>query len=197
MPKTITGNAYLLTTAAAANSTIRFKYASAPANAEGGLVVSGTDVVAKVSLTGTFSVVLIAGFYKVSIDDSSQDLFIIDVDDVTETVDIIDIITSAIGSPPSATGTVPFATATVYGKVRLSINGYGIPETVDSIADARLIGKARCAICKIVFVLGYTTAGDGGGGVFFWKVAGTDADDGALFLRPYDYAADGVLQKFI
>lgn len=197
MAKTITGFGKLLPTTAAANSTIRFKYASAPATAEGAIVVSGTDVVAKVSLAGSFSVVLIEGYYRVSVDDSTQDTFIIVVDDVVETVDIIDIITPAIGSPPSATGALPIASSTVYGKIKLSSGGFGIPETVASVAAARLLGKVRCAYSKIIFVLGYTSEGDGGGGIFFWKVGGTDADDGAQYLRPSDYSADGVLQKFL
>lgn len=196
MAKTVTGNAYLLPTTAAINSTIRFSYASAPAVANGGLVVSGTDVVARVSLLGTFSVVLIEGYYNVTIDDNPEDAFIIAVDDVTETLDIIDIIVSAVGASPAPTAIVPVASASVFGKIKLSTAGYGIPETVATIAAARALGKVQLAYCKIVIVLGYYAEGDGGGGIFFWKIGGTDVDDGAEFLRPSDYAGDGVLKKF-
>lgn len=192
MAKTVTGNAYLLPSTAAINSTIRFSYASAPAVANGGLVVSGTDVVSKVNLLGNFSVVLIEGYYSVTVDDSSEDRFIIAVDDVTETVDIVDIITSAVGTAPAPTGTVPVATSAAFGKVKTDT-----PDSVNPIAITGWFQVATITALRALTTLrnnklAIVWANTGGTlSIYKWNDTGTGADNPDLLVRPDDYVSAG------
>ncbi len=124
---TITGSVFNLKQAAAVNSTIRFRYASAPAEANGGLVASGVPVTAKVSVVGTFSAVLTMGDYLVTIEssiDNPEDLFRISVPDDSNSYDIIGLIVSDVTQSPTepAGASVPNATSTVIGSVKLVKN---------------------------------------------------------------------------
>lgn len=193
MAKTITGNAYLLPSTAAINSTIRFAYASAPAVANGGLVVSGKPVTAQVSLLGVFSVVLIEGYYRVTVDDNPEDTFIIAVDDVTETVDIIDIITSAVGDPPTSTGSVPVATNAAFGKVKTDAPTSSNPIAITGwfqVADITAL-RALATLRNNKLALVWDMDGSGTFGIFKWNDTGTGADNPNLLVRPDDYVSAG------
>jgi hypothetical protein len=62
--------------------------------------------------------------------------------------------------------------------------------TVASIAALRAAGTPTTSNTRIT-VLGYTTAGDGGGGEFYWDASSTDADDGGITILPTGYAGTG------
>lgn len=192
MPKTVTGNVYKLNTAAAGNSTIRFKYASAPNTANGGLVASFEDVVRKVSLSGTFSAVLIAGYYRVLIDDSPQDVFIILVDEVAETVDIIDIIVPAIDEIPPLSGVIGVASSTAYGKIKsdapttsdpVAVTGVYFPATITALRAITTRRNNKMAFVKVTSAPAF--------GIYWWNDTGNGADNPDLLVRPDDFVSAG------
>ena len=55
---------------------------------------------------------------------------------------------------------------------------------VDSIASLKARDTSSIAEDTPVNVLGYHEAGDGGGGIFYWDAASTDADDGGTIIEP-------------
>lgn len=275
---TITGNVFNLKKSAAANSTLRFTYASAPATANGGLVASGVTVTAAVSITGTFSVVLTMGDYYVTIEsakDNPEDLFTISVPDNDTSYDILARIVSSVTQSPTVPvgGSTPNATSTVIGAVKLSKNtsagvgvvtpgvyfvadvaalkalttdilghtfavlttpnageppffywnsastaaddpvgftvvkptdnpatgrwfdyGFGVPLTFETKAEARACPSVRLRSAGSATIWGGVAADDGYGGIYRFKLGGSEADDDAQYLRPDDYSGAGANQ---
>lgn len=145
---------------------------------------------------------LMTGRYLVSAKSSKAGAVIyavtIDVPDDSDEYEHTELIAEGAGTfTPVIGGGSPNATDASYGLVRLSSGGYGIPETVDTIALARAIASSRLAIAKMVGVLGGAAAFDGLGGIYAFVAGNTDADDGAGTLRPNDYTTGGTLKKFL
>jgi hypothetical protein len=86
------------------------------------------------------------------------------------------------------------ATANVFGIVRLTSKGHGIPETFDTISEAIACASSRLAIAKRVTILGSAAAFDGGGGEYFFVVGNAEVHDGISVLRPTDFGAAGINQ---
>ena len=57
----------------------------------------------------------------------------------------------------------------------------------DSIADLRANKKRPCAN-ELIYVLGYWTPGDSGGGEFYWNTTSTSPDDGGIPYKTHNMA---------
>lgn len=66
--------------------------------------------------------------------------------------------------------------------------------TADTLTAMRAL--ATSVSNKIVFLLGDTTKGDGGGGVYYWDNASTAAHDPLVTVRPTDFTTAGVWKRF-
>jgi hypothetical protein len=123
---------------------------------------------------GTFSVDLVAGDWIVTIKGES---FNITVGNEVS-YDLKDIITDGASYPSTLAATFGFFQA-------------------QTIAEMQTIDTST--VNKLVTLLGRSSAGDGGGGTFWWDSTGTDAHDGYMVVRPNDYtlgvwrrATDGI-----
>lgn len=84
---------------------------------------------------------------------------------------------------------------TVWTVDNVSVNGSGgIVQGVDTMADLKELSTtgARTAV-----LLGYNSAGDGGGGVFYWDSTSTASDDGGVTIRPDSRPAQGRWKRVI
>jgi len=82
--------------------------------------------------------------------------------------------------------------------IEISANGYSGATVenivlneggVTSLAELRTINVDNDTDYKIV--LGHTTAGDGGGGTFYWSASSADADDNGITILPTGHTGNG------
>lgn len=211
---TVTGSVVDLRGVAGVNSTLRFVYASAPAE-NGALIASGVSPTAKINSLGNFSVVLTMGDYVLKIDDNPNDVFRLSVPDDSNSYDVITLIVSEVtqSADAPAGGTWADASTTVTGGVRIASGGTGSPAivytqtqvdallsatggySVATIAAARALTVAQMTLARVILVRGGAAAYDGNGGIYYFEAAGTAADNGASILRPSNYTTGGNLKK--
>ena len=65
-------------------------------------------------------------------------------------------------------------------------------QVADSMAELRLISTG-----ELVQMTGYYDPGDGGGGVFVWDAASTEADDGGLYILPTGHTGAGRWKRIV
>lgn len=74
-------------------------------------------------------------------------------------------------------------------------SGGGSPsfQITNNLTSLRAIASPSTSV--MVFMLGYTTPGDGFGRLFYWDSAGAEADDPPLVVRPNDFVSAGVWKQ--
>ncbi len=73
----------------------------------------------------------------------------------------------------------------------------GAVDAVDSGASDSIYARTGTANGDQLEVSGYYTPGDGGGGLFWWDSASTDADDGGLTILPTGHVVAGRWKRMI
>jgi hypothetical protein len=81
-----------------------------------------------------------------------------------------------------------FNGATTKETARTAISAVGIEDT---IAELRLVPVANISNLDTIGILGHTTAGDGGGGHFYWSASSADADDNGITILPTGHVGNG------
>jgi secreted PhoX family phosphatase len=68
---------------------------------------------------------------------------------------------------------------------------------VSNIANLKAIGAAKLSTSDMALVEGYYTAGDGGGGKFYWDAASTQADNGGSVIIPSGHSGSGRWKRIV
>jgi hypothetical protein len=98
------------------------------------------------------------------------------------------------------TGTATYAVQNLSGDCSTSgtlattcatTNGSPIVPTVSSIASLKALSTTAAAVLGRVYVAGYYSATDAGGGYFTWNGSNSTADNGGTFIQPSSLPASG------
>jgi hypothetical protein len=119
MAATVNGTIKALSAGGAANAKLKFDYLSAPAISQGGLLKS-VSFTTTADENGVFSVSDVAGGqYRITIDGSKADTWLIDVPDDSGSYNIVALLSPMLRGYNPSTQYVPNATSTVAGLVSL------------------------------------------------------------------------------